>query len=104
PEEGALRAGHIPSARSIPWAKAADDSGRFRSRDEMEELYGCIDPDEKTTDSWRIGGGSSHTWFVLTHLLGVPGVRNYDGFWTEWGNAVRGPIGAGESPGTAPAG
>ena len=99
PEEGALRAGHIPSAQSIPWAKAADDSGRFRSRDELEQLYGFIEPDDKTIVYCRIGERSSHTWFVLTHLLGIPGVRNYDGSWTEWGNAVRVPIVAGESPG-----
>ncbi len=73
PEEGALRAGHIPTARSIPWGKAADDSGRFRSRDELEQLYGFIEPDDKTIVYCRIGERSSHTWFVLTHLLGIPG-------------------------------
>jgi thiosulfate/3-mercaptopyruvate sulfurtransferase len=103
PEEGALRAGHIPTARSIPWGKAADETGRFRSRDELEELYGFINPDDKTVVYCRIGERSSHTWFVLTHLLGKPGVRNYDGSWTEWGNAVRVPIVAGESPGVVPA-
>jgi thiosulfate/3-mercaptopyruvate sulfurtransferase len=103
PEEGALRAGHIPSAQSIPWGKAADDSGRFRSRDELEKLYGFIEPDDKTIVYCRIGERSSHTWFVLTHLLGIPGVRNYDGSWTEWGNAVRVPIVAGENPGAVPA-
>ncbi len=102
PEEGALRAGHIPTAQSIPWAKAADDSGRFRSRDELEKLYGFIEPDDKTIVYCRIGERSSHTWFVLTHLLGIPGVRNYDGSWTEWGNAVRVPIVAGEAPGAVP--
>ena len=102
PEEGALRAGHIPTARSIPWGKAADDSGRFRSRDELRELYGFIGPDDKTIVYCRIGERSSHTWFVLTHLLGIPGVRNYDGSWTEWGNTVRVPIVAGESPGAVP--
>jgi thiosulfate/3-mercaptopyruvate sulfurtransferase len=102
PEEGALRAGHIPSALSIPWAKAADDSGRFRKREELEELYGFVEPDDKTIVYCRIGERSSHTWFVLTHLLGIPGVRNYDGSWTEWGNAVRVPIVAGSEPGQAP--
>ncbi len=73
PEEGALRGGHIPTARSIPWAKAADDNGRFRSRGELEELYGFLQPDDKTVVYCRIGERSSHTWFVLTHLLGSRG-------------------------------
>ena len=73
PEEGALRGGHIPTARSIPWGKAADDSGRFRSRAELDELYGFLQPDDKTVVYCRIGERSSHTWFVLTHLLGLPG-------------------------------
>ncbi len=105
PEEGALRGGHIPTARSIPWGKAADDSGRFRSRAELDELYGFLPPDDtdpKTIVYCRIGERSSHTWFVLTHLLGKPGVRNYDGSWTEWGNAVRVPVAVGEEPGDAP--
>ena len=96
PEEGALRAGHIPTARSIPWGKAADENGRFRSREELERLYDFVTPDDQTVVYCRIGERSSHTWFVLTHLLGKPGVRNYDGSWTEWGNAVRVPIVAGE--------
>ncbi|WP_407685553.1 sulfurtransferase [Mycobacterium sp. HUMS_1102779] len=102
PEEGVLRAGHIPTARSIPWSRAVDDSGRFRSREELEELYGFLGPDDKTIVYCRIGERSSHTWFVLTHLLGKPGVRNYDGSWTEWGNTVRVPIVAGAEPGQAP--
>jgi thiosulfate/3-mercaptopyruvate sulfurtransferase len=102
PEEGALRGGHIPTAKSIPWAKAAEDSGRFRSRAELDELYGYLTPDDKTVVYCRIGERSSHTWFVLTHLLGLPGVRNYDGSWTEWGNAVRVPVAVGEEPGDAP--
>ena len=113
PEEGALRGGHIPTARSIPWAEAAQDNGRFRSRDELEELYGFIQPagaagaatsdEAKTAIVYcRIGERSSHTWFVLTHLLGLPGVRNYDGSWTEWGNTVRVPIVAGLEPGRVP--
>ncbi len=100
PEEGALRGGHIPTARSIPWGKAAQDSGRFRSRAELEELYGFLTRDATRPFVYcRIGERSSHTWFVLTHLLGLPGVRNYDGSWTEWGNAVRVPVAVGEEPG-----
>jgi thiosulfate/3-mercaptopyruvate sulfurtransferase len=102
PEEGALRGGHIPTARHIPWGKAAQDSGRFRSRAELDELYGFLNPDDKTVVYCRIGERSSHTWFVLTHLLGLPGVRNYDGSWTEWGNAVRVPVAVGPEPGGAP--
>jgi len=102
PEEGALRGGHIPTARSIPWGKAARDNGRFRSRAELDELYGFVQPDDKTIVYCRIGERSSHTWFVLTHLLGKPGVRNYDGSWTEWGNAVRVPVAVGPEPGGAP--
>ena len=102
PEEGALRGGHIPTARSIPWGKAAQDSGRFRSREELDELYGFLGADDKTVVYCRIGERSSHTWFVLTHLLGKPDVRNYDGSWTEWGNAVRVPVAVGEEPGDAP--
>ena len=100
PEEGALRAGHIPTAVSVPWAKAADERGRFRSREELEEIYSFVKPDADTIAYCRIGERSSHTWFVLTHLLGIPGVRNYDGSWTEWGNTVRVPVAAGEQPGT----
>lgn len=99
PEEGALRGGHIPTAVSVPWSKAADDSGRFRSRAELDQVYSFVDPDRPTIAYCRIGERSSHTWFVLTHLLGIPGVRNYDGSWTEWGNTVRAPIVAGEKPG-----
>jgi thiosulfate/3-mercaptopyruvate sulfurtransferase len=103
PEEGALRAGHIPTARSVPWAKAADDTGRFRSRAELDEIYGFVKPDGDTIAYCRIGERSSHTWFVLTHLLGIPGVRNYDGSWTEWGNTVRVPVVDGDQPGSVPA-
>ena len=99
PEEGALRAGHIPTARSVPWARAADERGRFRSREELEDIYSFVPHDGDTIAYCRIGERSSHTWFVLTHLLGIPGVRNYDGSWTEWGNTVRVPVVAGEQPG-----
>lgn len=102
PEEGALRAGHIPTARSVPWARAADERGRFRSREELEDIYSFVSDDSDTIAYCRIGERSSHTWFVLTHLLGIPGVRNYDGSWTEWGNTVRVPVVAGPEPGRQP--
>jgi thiosulfate/3-mercaptopyruvate sulfurtransferase len=98
PEEGALRGGHIPTARSVPWAKAADEAGRFRTRPELEEVYGFVEPGANVIAYCRIGERSSHTWFVLTYLLGIPGVRNYDGSWTEWGNTVRVPIAVGPDP------
>jgi len=103
PEEGALRGGHIPTAVSVPWAKAADEAGRFRSRAELDAIYSLVPADGNTIAYCRIGERSSHTWFVLTHLLGIPGVRNYDGSWTEWGNTVRVPIVDGERPGSVPA-
>ncbi|MCU1523937.1 MAG: sulfurtransferase [Microbacteriaceae bacterium] len=106
PEEGALRAGHIPSAQNVPWGKAAADDGTFRSLDELNSLYrdgaGLKDGDSVIAYC-RIGERSSHTWFVLTHLLGFEGVRNYDGSWTEWGSAVRVPIVKGSEPGAVPA-
>ncbi|WGD36315.1 sulfurtransferase [Lysinibacter sp. HNR] len=106
PEEGALRAGHIPTAASIPWAKAAAEDGTFRSPEELNQLYrtgaGLSDNDEIIVYC-RIGERSSHTWFVLTHLLGFDRVRNYDGSWTEWGSSVGVPIVQGEARGTVPA-
>ena len=106
PEEGALRAGHIPSARNIPWGKAVAEDGTFRSVAELNALYrgeaGLTDGDNVIAYC-RIGERSSHTWFVLTHLLGFEGVRNYDGSWTEWGSAVRVPIVKGAEPGAVPA-
>ena len=105
PEEGALRAGHIPSAVNIPWAKAAAEDGTFRPLGELNSLYreeaGLKDGDSIVAYC-RIGERSSHTWFVLTHLLGFAGVRNYDGSWTEWGSAVRVPIVKGSEPGALP--
>jgi thiosulfate/3-mercaptopyruvate sulfurtransferase len=96
PQEGAVRGGHIPGARSMPWARAVNpDTGEFRSADELRELYEgqCeLDPGKETIAYCRIGERSSHTWFALTYLLGHPRVRNYDGSWTEWGNSVRLPI------------
>ena len=98
PEEGALRGGHIPTAVSVPWAKAADANGRFRSLAELREVYSFVESGDDVIAYCRIGERSSHTWFVLTHLLGIPGVPNYDGSWTEWGNTVRVPIVTGEAP------
>ena len=94
PQEGALRGGHIPGARNIPWAKAANDDGTFKSVAELKELYEGegVTPNKDIVAYCRIGERSSHTWFVLTYLLGYDNVRNYDGSWTEWGNAVGMPI------------
>ena len=106
PQEGTLRGGHIPTAASVPWARAAAEDGTFRSRDELEAIYldeVGLTPGEDVIAYCRIGERSSHTWFVLKHLLGYENVRNYDGSWTEWGNAVRLPIAVGEEPGEAPA-
>ncbi len=105
PEEGALRAGHIPSAQSVPWSKAVDDDGGFKSRAELDALYrdgaGLKDGDSIVAYC-RIGERSSHTWFALKYLLGFDNVRNYDGSWTEWGSTVRVPIVDGTEPGEVP--
>lgn len=104
PEEGALRGGHIPTAHSVPWAKAANDDGTFKSAEELRAIYQDglgLTPQDDVIAYCRIGERSSHTWFVLSHLLGFDKVRNYDGSWTEWGNAVRVPIVKGEEPGEA---
>ena len=95
PQEGVLRGGHIPGARSVPWKTAANDDGTFKSAAELEQIYTQnlgLKKDEEIIAYCRIGERSSHTWFVLTYLLGYPDVRNYDGSWTEWGNSVRRPI------------
>lgn len=105
PEEGALRGGHIPTAQSVPWAKAAEEDGTFKSLAELREVYtdgAGVDGTEPVITYCRIGERSSHTWFVLTHLMGVDNVKNYDGSWTEWGSAVRVPIVKGPEPGEAP--
>lgn len=105
PEEGALRAGHIPTAVSVPWAKAANEDGTFKSLPELQSIYRDthgIDGSEPVITYCRIGERSSHTWFVLTHLMGLENVRNYDGSWTEWGSAVRVPIIRGSDPGEVP--
>ena len=93
-QEGAQRAGHIPTAQSIPWAQAVRDDGTFKSADELRELYAGkgITPERAVTAYCRIGERSAHTWFVLRELLGYQDVRNYDGSWTEWGNLVGVPI------------
>ena len=96
PNEGALRGGHIPGAKSIPWARAVNaGDGTFKTADELREIYlqeHALKPTEPTIAYCRIGERSSHTWFVLRYLLGFANVRNYDGSWTEWGNLVGAPI------------
>ena len=94
PQEGALRGGHIPGAQSIPWAQAVKEDGTFKSYDDLKALYEGkgVTPDKDVIAYCRIGERSSHTWFVLTNLLGYKNVKNYDGSWTEWGNGVGLPI------------
>jgi thiosulfate/3-mercaptopyruvate sulfurtransferase len=104
PQEGAVRGGHIPGAASVPWARAAAEDATFKSRADLEAIYQQeqgLAPDDDVIAYCRIGERSSHTWFVLTHLLGFGTVRNYDGSWTEWGNAVRVPIATGPERGSA---
>jgi thiosulfate/3-mercaptopyruvate sulfurtransferase len=95
PQEGALRGGHIPGAANVPWKRAANDDATFKAVEELRAIYEGEQGLSATDDVvayCRIGERSSHTWFVLHHLLGFPNVRNYDGSWTEWGNLVRAPI------------
>jgi len=94
PQEGSQRGGHIPGAKNIPWATAVNEDGTFKSREDLEKIYGDqgITPDRDIIAYCRIGERSAHTWFVLTHLLGYKNVRNYDGSWTEWGSLVGAPI------------
>jgi len=95
PQEGVLRGGHIPGAKSVPWKTAVKEDGTFKSAEELSKIYleGCqLTPDKEVVAYCRIGERSSHTWFVLSYLLGLKKVRNYDGSWTEWGNRVRAPI------------
>jgi thiosulfate/3-mercaptopyruvate sulfurtransferase len=94
PQEGAQRAGHVKDAKSIPWARAANEDGTFKSVPDLKAIYEPegITPDKPVIAYCRIGERSSHTWFVLTQLLGYPNVRNYDGSWTEWGSLVNVPI------------
>jgi len=110
PAEGVLRGGHIPTALSVPWATAVAEDGTYKSRRELEAIYLAdraagglgIAPDDAVVTYCRIGERSSHTWFALHFLLGLEDVRNYDGSWTEWGNAVRVPIVTGARPGPVP--
>lgn len=100
--ETALRGGHIPTAVNIPWTEAVALDGRFRPRADLDRAYAAVaDADDVIVYS-RVGERAGHTWFVLTCLLGVPAVRNYDGSWLEWGNAVRMPVARGTEPGEAP--
>lgn len=106
PEEGALRAGHIPTAHNVPWARAVADDGGFKPLTELDAIYRDeigLKPGDDIVAYCRIGERSSHTWFVLKYLLGFENVRNYDGSWTEWGSAVRVPIVRGAEPGAVPA-
>ena len=104
PEEGALRAGHIPTAKSVPWARAVAPTADSRAAPSSTRST-ATRPDCRTATPivayCRIGERSSHTWFVLKHLLGFEDVRNYDGSWTEWGSAVRVPIATGSAAGRA---
>ncbi len=94
PQEGSQRGGHIPGASNVPWATAVAEDGSFKSADELATVYTGVgvDGSKETIAYCRIGERSSHTWFVLTQLLGYDNVRNYDGSWTEWGSIVRAPI------------
>ena len=95
PQEGALRGGHIPGAKNVPWARAANEDGTFKSADELRSIYEQeqgLNQGDDIIAYCRIGERSSHTWFVLKYLLGYDRVRNYDGSWTEWGNLVNVPI------------
>jgi thiosulfate/3-mercaptopyruvate sulfurtransferase len=97
PQEGAQRGGHVPGAANIPWATAVNEDGTFKSSEALQQIYGGkgITADKPTIAYCRIGERSAHTWFVLSHLLGHPNVRNYDGSWTEWGSLIGAPIEAG---------
>jgi len=102
PQEQSQRAGHIPTAVNVPWSKAANDDGTFKSDEELKEIYGeaGFDFTKDTIAYCRIGERSSHTWFVLKELLGEENVKNYDGSWTEYGSLVGVPVALGDEPGT----
>ncbi len=103
PQEQAQRPGHVPTALSVPWSKAANEDGTFKSDDELRVLYAeaGLRDDKATIAYCRIGERSSHTWFVLHELLGHSDVRNYDGSWTEYGSLVGVPVAIGDEPGQA---
>ena len=103
PQEQAQRGGHIPTAVNVPWSKAANDDGTFKSDDALTELYGNagLDFDRDIIAYCRIGERSAHTWFVLHELLGNENVKNYDGSWTEYGSLVGVPVAVGDEPGEA---
>jgi thiosulfate/3-mercaptopyruvate sulfurtransferase len=103
PQEQAQRAGHIPTAVNVPWSKAANEDGTFKSDDELRALYAAagLDEGKETIAYCRIGERSSHTWFVLQELLGHRNVKNYDGSWTEYGSLVGVPVALGDEPGEA---
>jgi thiosulfate/3-mercaptopyruvate sulfurtransferase len=103
PQEQAQRPGHIPTAVSVPWSKAANEDGTFKSDDDLRELYAAagLDDSKSTIAYCRIGERSSHTWFVLKEILGHSDVRNYDGSWTEYGSLVGVPVAVGDEPGNA---
>ncbi|MBA8796217.1 thiosulfate/3-mercaptopyruvate sulfurtransferase [Friedmanniella endophytica] len=103
PQEQAQRGGHVPTAVNVPWSKAANDDGTFRSDDELTKLYGDagLDFEQDTIAYCRIGERSAHTWFVLHELLGQQNVKNYDGSWTEYGSLVGVPVAVGDEPGQA---
>jgi thiosulfate/3-mercaptopyruvate sulfurtransferase len=95
PQEGVLRGGHVPGARSVPWKRAVNEDSTFKSASDLQKIYEeeiGLKPGDDVIAYCRIGERSSHTWFVLKYLLGYEKVRNYDGSWTEWGNKVRAPI------------
>jgi thiosulfate/3-mercaptopyruvate sulfurtransferase len=95
PQEGVLRGGHVPGAASVPWKTAVNENATFKSAEELRRIYEAgagLNPGDDVIAYCRIGERSSHTWFVLTYLLGYKNVRNYDGSWTEWGNRVGAPI------------
>ncbi len=105
PQEGALRGGHIPTAVSVPWARAVNEDQTFKSRSDLDAIYVAekgLSADQSVIAYCRIGERSSHSWFVLKYLLGFDNVRNYDGSWTEWGNLVGVPIHKGEDAGEVP--
>src|SRR5487761_1870150 len=101
PQESAQRPGHVPSARNIPWSKAANEDGTFKSDEELRDLYSGagVDFGKDTIAYCRIGERSAHTWFVMHELLGQDSVKNYDGSWTEYGSLVGVPIELGEAKG-----